>query len=95
MEWNQLNREDKIAQIKYQLVLEMDSPAVDTCTIRNFLQFLAEHTRDGCRHVFITTNWDYLLQRELDKYEGELNEKSVFTRIGGVFHLNGTVEPRQ
>ena len=93
-EWNQLNREDRIDRIKHQLRLEMDSPCVNTQTLGKFIHFLGDHTRKGFRHVFITTNWDYLLQREVDRCKADLHWQSRPTWLldSAVFHLNGTVE---
>jgi len=54
------------------------------------LIFLSRNTKDGIRHRFITTNWDYLLQKAID----ELNLKVLpkWLDESWVFHLNGSVE---
>jgi hypothetical protein len=58
--------------------------------IRHFLQFLSERTRDGWRHRFLTTNWDFLLQREVNKFVPDVVPR--WLRDSHVFHLNGTIE---
>jgi hypothetical protein len=58
--------------------------------ISNFLRVLAERTRHGWRHLFLTTNWDFLLQREVLNFVPE-NLPSWLLE-SHVFHLNGTVE---
>jgi hypothetical protein len=68
----------------------MDAPGVNRAPIRDFLQFLSERTRDCWRHRFLTTNWDFLLQQEIDKFAPESVPDWLCTTL--VFHLNGTVE---
>jgi transposase InsO family protein len=63
--WGDLPRETKIEWIQTALRDEMDKDHVDTTTIRSLLDVLAMHTPPHWRHEFITTNWDYLLQREI------------------------------
>jgi hypothetical protein len=50
---------------------------------------LSERTRDRWRHLFLTTNWDFLLQREIDEF---LPDCPHWLRDTQVFHVNGTVE---
>ena len=69
-ELNQLEREEKINSIKKILLNEMDKPSVDCTVIRCLLALLSAHSNKGYRHRFITTNWDYLLQREILSLEG-------------------------
>jgi len=83
-------REEKINRIKELLRQEMASEIVDTSLIRRFLQFLADQTAPNWRNKFITTNWDYLLQREILALN--LNEQPNWLANSHVFHLNGTVE---
>jgi hypothetical protein len=47
-------------------------------------------------HRLTTTNWDYLLQREVDAWMKENHERCVPKFLGqtsAVYHLNGSVEP--
>ena len=90
VEWNNLLREDKISRIKAALREEMNKPSVDCADIRFLLRILSMHTIKGWRHRFITTNWDYLLQREINDLR--LTHLPPWLANSHVFHLNGTVE---
>ena len=97
--WNEPNgskapsRAERIEKIIQALRGEMDSPNVDPGRIREFLISLNEHTAQEWRHLFVTTNWDYLLQRELSKMVHTLALPSWLHLGAGshVYHLNGTV----
>lgn len=89
-EWRRLAREERVSRIITTLRSEMDASCVNTLSIRRFLHYLRERTGDD-RHLLLTTNWDFLLQRELDL---ALGRQSLWPKIDGVFHLNGTVENR-
>jgi len=65
----------------------MDAPKVDTFAIRRFLDYLGREV--GAGYLLLTTNWDFLLQREID-----VAFSAPWPKIKGVFHLNGTVEDR-
>lgn len=88
--WKNLEREQKVENIKNTLKNEMEGDAIDCSIIKAFLEILSEHTAPEWRHCFITTNWDYLLQREILA----LNLRSLPKWLANshVFHLNGTVE---
>jgi len=88
-EWKTLPREERVRKIKTTLRAEMDAPGVSTLPIRRFLGYLIERTVDGWRHLLLTTNWDSLLQREIDI---AFPEASPSPGIEGPFHLNGTVD---
>lgn len=64
-EWNVLERQVKVAKIKQAIIREMNSPEVNTKPYKLFLGLLKNNAADGWQHLFITTNWDYLLQREI------------------------------
>ena len=88
------NRDERIERIRRTLLAEMDKSSVDGTPIREFLTFLAETTDAECRHLFLTTNWDYLLQRELTTFlNGAPNPPWLHVEGSHVFHVNGTVEP--
>jgi hypothetical protein len=89
-EWASLPRETKIDRIKATLRTEMDGPSVDTTPIRRSLYLLKRHTLPNWKHHFITTNWDYLLQREIQALN--LAVLPLWLTNSHVFHLNGTVE---
>lgn len=68
----------------------MTAPYVDTTEIRLFLDTLATHTVKPWQHQFHTTNWDYLLQREILNLG--LSIQPDWCAETHVYHLNGTVE---
>lgn len=89
-EWHQLRRDEQISRIKTALLAEMDRPSIDYSDIRNLLRTLSENTVAPWRHLFLTTNWDYLIQREvLALGHTTQPEWSAETHV---YHLNGTVE---
>lgn len=89
LEWKPFAREERVGRIKKTLRAAMDAPKVNTLAIRRFLDYLGKGVSDGCRYLLLTTNWDSLLQREIDI---AFPEVSPWPKIKGVFHLNGTVE---
>jgi hypothetical protein len=86
-----LDRRDRIDKIRETLLTEMDSPGVCTKNIRRFLEFLNQKTAPGWRHFLATTNWDFLLQREVLRFITDDVRPSWLVE-SHVFHLNGTVE---
>jgi len=88
--WSDLPREAKIERIQAVLRDEMDKDHVDTTVIRSLLDILARHTPPDWRHEFITTNWDYLLQREILGLG--LKVQPEWLANSHVYHVNGTVE---
>lgn len=89
-EWEDLAREEKIDRIKVVLLEEMNKPSVDCTVIRCLLRLLSVHSNERWRHRFITTNWDYLLQREILNLKLEVLPSWLVN--SHVFHLNGTIE---
>lgn len=90
LEWRETPREEKINRIKTALRKEMDKPSIDCTVIRSLFVLLSAHTNQGWRHRFITTNWDYLLQREILNLR--LSVLPSWLANSHVFHLNGTIE---
>lgn len=90
LEWREIPREEQINRIKAALRAEMNTPSVDCTVIRSLLGLLSSHTNQGWRHRFVTTNWDYLLQREI--LDLGLSVLPSWLGNSHVFHLNGTVE---
>lgn len=78
------------AQIKTALLAEMERPEVDTQPYRRLLAELERRTTPGWQHRFLTTNWDTLLQREVDALG--LARAPEWLPETHVFHLNGAVE---
>jgi hypothetical protein len=89
-EWSLLPRADLISQLKAEVSKEMSQPHVLTGDIKRFLSILANHTVPPWQHQFHTTNWDYLLQREI--LELGLAVQPPWCAETHVYHLNGTVE---
>lgn len=89
-DWHTIPREKQIDRIKAALIAEMLAPYIDTSDISNFLDILANHTVPPWRHQFHTTNWDFLLQRELLALG--LKVQPPWCADTHVYHLNGTVE---
>lgn len=89
--WAGLQREERIAAIRHRLRTEMQASTVDTTPYSQLLTVLARRTAPGWRHRFVTTNWDSLLQREVNKAYPTVCPSS-WLESTHVFHLNGTVE---
>jgi len=68
----------------------MDSPHVNASPYRRLLDVLDGRTATGWRHRFVTTNWDHLLQREVDR--AWPTDRPPWLESTHVFHLNGSVE---
>lgn len=89
-DWYSLPRDEQIGQIKSALVSEMSATYIDTSDIRIFLDLLAQHTVSPWRHQFHTTNWDFLLQRQILALGHKV--QPAWCAETHVYHLNGTVE---
>ena len=89
-EWSLLPRAEAVAKIKDEILKQMSQPHVLTGDIKRFLTILANHTVSPWQHQFHTTNWDYLLQREI--LEMGLTVQPPWCAETHVYHLNGTVE---
>lgn len=98
--WGNIPRLQKIEHIRDALRQEMAAASVNCSAINQLLKLLAHHSGSGWQHQFVTTNWDYLLQRELRQFvqRGNLNSepamKPSWLAKSHVYHLNGTVELR-
>lgn len=88
--YQSLPRPVLIECIRASIRSEMSARHVDTTDIRNFLALLAERTIDPWKHQFYTTNWDYLLQRQI--LDLNLQHLPSWCAQSHVYHLNGTVE---
>jgi hypothetical protein len=88
--WNEMARERKIEEIKKSIINEVQSEKIDTSSIQIFLKNLAEMTSNECCHQLITTNWDCLIEREIEALNLEVLPKWLTN--SDVYHLNGTVE---
>lgn len=89
--WISLPREQCIEKIRHTLREESCASTIDTRAYAQLLDVLGNKTAPGWRHRFLTTNWDQLLEREVDK---AYPEECPFSWLESthVFHLNGTLE---
>lgn len=73
---------------------EMDRPSIHAGVYQRLLKAMATRTVDQGYHRLITTNWDYLLQREVDAWI-DANQPGHAPRFlnATVYHFNGSVEP--
>lgn len=88
--WATIPRPARVERIKAQMRAEMDRAGVCGEPYRRLLELLRDGTPPGWRHRFLTTNWDYLLQRETlgllsDVLPDWLDDSHVS-------HMNGTIE---
>ncbi len=90
-EWGALKRDEKIKNIIDILQMEMFKNGIDTTPYKELLNILATKTNSNWRHYFITTNWDYLLQKEIQNLKFAVLPN--WLAESHVFHLNGSVEP--
>lgn len=88
--WKSLERSKKIARVKEAITAEMNSNVIDTTPFKLLLGTLGGNTVEPWKHLFITTNWDYLLQKEIRKLELKVLPKWLSN--SHVFHINGTAE---
>lgn len=90
--WKSLPREDQVAKIKIAILQEMSRTHIDTRDIETFLDILATKTQQDWQHRFHTTNWDYLLQREISRRFPAGTVKPWWLASSHVYHHNGTAE---
>lgn len=74
----------------------MDDGSTNSGLYRHLLNVIATRTMESRHHRLMTTNWDYLLQREVDAWV-ERNQPGLAPRFlstnSMVYHFNGSVEP--
>ncbi len=91
-----VSREAHIGMIVDAIRSEMGQPSVHCDPYRRLLSVMAERTVDRGHHRLMTTNWDYLLQREVNAWI-EANQPGTAPRFlsthSAVIHLIGSVEP--
>ena len=85
-----LPRQRQIACIKRSIVREMSKIPLGTGPYKELLDLLANRTCFEWNHQFVTTNWDYLFQREIDNLQ--LKVKPKWLLDSGALHLNGSAE---
>lgn len=77
-------------KIKAALQKEMDLPTIDTAPYKLLLSELSRRKAPEWLHRFVTTNWDYLLRREISRQSWQM--LPTWLEDSHVYHLNGTVE---
>ena len=91
-----VTRETHIDMITKTLRHEMTRSSRLAIPYRRLLDIMASSTVDQGHHRLITTNWDYLLQRELNDWinkNGQGYAPRFLSTHGMVYHLNGSAEP--
>ena len=86
--WKNFDREILISKIKRELTDRMSN--VLPSVYIDLLSVLAEQTRAGWRHRFITTNWDCLLEKAINNQNWTV--LPPWLADDWVYHLNGTIE---
>ncbi len=89
-EWKCRPRCEQIAMITHALSSEMQIPEVDRSIYKEMLGLLSKKTENNWQHLFVTTNWDCLLQQEIQNRH--LSFPQPWLLDSHVFHLNGTIE---
>lgn len=89
-EWRNLSRETQIKHIKHDLLSELLKPGLDTSGIQTLLLTLRDQTNDNWQHSFVTTNWDTLIEIELDRLH--LQSVPNWLSDSAVAHLNGVID---
>lgn len=88
-EWKKKERNIQISLIKKDLKREMDKIKT-AIPYHNLLSSLSGRTKENFCHQFITTNWDYLLEKEIFNLNFKALPKWLCSSF--VYHLNGTIE---
>ena len=91
-EWKAYPRERQIHLIRQKIFRAMLCTKIDTTDINRLLDILAGRTAPPWQHRFHTTNWDYLLQREMSRRYPTGSHKPRWLASSHVYHHNGTVE---
>ncbi len=89
-EWKSKPRCDQVGMIKCVLASEMQKSGVKKNIYADLLGLLSTKTENGWKHLFVTTNWDYLRQQAIDNLC--LLSLPPWLSSSHVFHLNGTIE---
>lgn len=89
-----LNRRKQIECIYENIPKEMEKIPVGKNVYSNFLAELKKRTNPRWCHQFITTNWDYLLQREINNLDEVKYSRNLpkYLRNSWVDHLNGSAD---
>ncbi len=93
--WKAFSREVQCTLIRQAIQREMSAPHIDTRDIERFLDTLAHKTTQSWQHRFHTTNWDYLLDREISRRFPVGTVKPWWLTSSHVYHHNGSAEALQ
>lgn len=88
--WRFVPRSIRISWIRRSILKGMDQVPRRVGPYRNLLMLLSARTHSDWQHQFNTTNWDYLLQREINDLS--LSTKPEWMLNSHVSHLNGSFE---
>lgn len=91
-----VNRDAHVSMITDALREEMARVPQGSTPYRRLLDIMARKTIAEGHHKLLTTNWDYLLQRDvLDWIDVNMpgHAPRFLSTHGMVYHLNGSVEP--
>lgn len=91
-----VTREAHIGMITEALREKMTLVPENSTPYRYLLDIMASNTVDQGHHRLITTNWDYLLQRDVNGWINANNPgfaPRFLSTHSMVYHLNGFVEP--
>ncbi len=101
-EWKRDLLEERTSREEHQKMIietirsKMFGITADCRPYRKLLDSMANRTIKGGHHKLVTTNWDYLLQNEVNNWIAE-NHPGVAPRFlstnSSVLHLNGSAEP--
>lgn len=88
--WRFVPRSIRIGLIRRCILKGMDQVPCRVGPYRNLLMLLSTRTHSDWQHQFNTTNWDYLLQREINDLVFISKPKWILS--SHVTHLNGSFE---
>jgi len=86
-----LPREFRTQKIRKNINGEMKYMPIGENPYAELLKILESSTSSNWKHLFITVNWDWLLQREIQNKNFETQPRWLVS--SHVYHLNGSVEP--
>lgn len=89
-EWVENNRQERIKNIEKNLTEQMQGISVGKNPYSQLLFLLENKIKFNQKNLFITTNWDYLLQREISSKN--YTALPSWLEDSHVFHLNGSIE---
>lgn len=88
--WKEKDRHERIQNINRNLAKQMRNVPVGRNPYSHLLFLLEHKTTPNQKSLFITTNWDYLLQREIDSGDYDPCPRGSGQRY--VWHLNGSIK---